>query len=465
MSNLNQLKQMLDDTEKLMEAYGTIPVPKEFYNVKALLFERAIRAQCPAYIETEKRKLDTGKKNVSDLLFEKEKEGPLKKWVHITVLDTDYKLHDRYLIKVMNDDYDTLVLGRVKDRTADGQDAPEAQDTSDDIYSKIYDNDEREDPDSAGPFNEEVPAGIDMNKDNTEDDGYEDPYAGLDAVNDVPVIHTEPEKPKTEGRPQQPASPSGSAFMEKAKKKTEQAPAIKESVKKPSKPKTAVPPETPKDAPSGYVDIDNRLPVFAQYPELPKDKSGRKSAGTFLYDMHKIKVRAAKTKEYTFCIYPLKIEENALVTDVFVVASVNDKYIRAGISRGRTSAVTITFDETFLVRGSWKNGIFESQITVMGTDAGTVEDELIANNTRRQKTATTYVSIPTSGTEEIYIFPGIYNKNDEDTGYALAAMAIKTKDDVMVLTPTQEGIFAINNGKIKLECYWQGNEFRYDVRN
>jgi hypothetical protein len=44
-------------------------------------------------------------------------------------------------------------------------------------------------------------------------------------------------------------------------------------------------------------------------------------------------------------------------------------------------------------------------------------------------------------------------------------MAIRTKDDVMVLTPTQEGTFAINNGKIKQECYRQGNEFRYDVKN
>ena len=207
----------------------------------------------------------------------------------------------------------------------------------------------------------------------------------------------------------------------------------------------------------------SRLPEFEFLSQFPEDNEDSKEYSTFLCNEHIVTFKdRPDISPIRFMIYPLASSQaNTLISDIFVIAS-SEGSIRAGISRGATSAVTMEFDNhIFMIRGSFKDGVFESQINSMNAE------EPIETKTTRHvpsaKMACTYTRVAMSdGT--LFMFPAVMKDNNKTTGLAEAAIAIQTADAVRVLSPTSDGRFVINPETL-LECYWMGDTFYYDFQH
>ena len=212
------------------------------------------------------------------------------------------------------------------------------------------------------------------------------------------------------------------------------------------------------------VSAATRIPVFSDYPKFKKDPEGKKNCHTFLYERHKlILTRGTKKMIINFYIYPLKCESQNLAPDVMVVAEMAGN-VRAGISRGTTSAVNIEFNSfKFVVRGLWKDKKFEGLVTCMNANNVEIEDKKYPIDWSK-KTSTLYVHTVVSG-KDTYIFPGKFLTNN-DSGLAPAAVAIKDGDELSILCPTADGNFIIteDNGQAStLDAYWIGDDFCFEV--
>ncbi len=497
MSDMSYISKMLSQSDELIEKYGEYPVPKEYYNLRALLMAQAIRNGCHVTIEKEERVATLEKKRVTDLIFEKETDGtPLKKYIHVDVEGLDFKIQDKYLFKVMPEDYDALVLNRAEMTGMDdfdGYEGPDNKNTElekkqgDDDYDSFFKDDTSAKDENAEPVEESVSQDEGVNIDDTSFDidtndfdhedvpneessskEYEAPDISdrknlfdddLSALDNLPDPYTKQQENDIEAPEVEIDDGYLSSLYDEDPVSDAEEPDIPES-----EPEVDTEDEQSEDVSVSVTDITNRLPVFKKYPNLPSDPENGKLADTFLYNQHRLTItQNGETKEYEFYIYPLKVEKDNLSTDIFVVGVMNHKYIRASISRGKTAAVTIAFNDNFLVRGSWKKGAFQTQIMYMSEKEADVQDELVAYDTRKTKTQYTYMNIPTDTDDEVYLFPGSIKENDDTTGLARAAMVLKTKKDVMVLSPTQEGIFALNNGAVQIECYWIGDRLEYNI--
>ena len=207
-------------------------------------------------------------------------------------------------------------------------------------------------------------------------------------------------------------------------------------------------------------DSGKRQLVFGRYPSFPADKTGVKMESSFLCNVHHLAVIVnGRRGVIDFTIYPLEVQENAMITNIFVTAVAGNS-IRAGISKGQSAAITMEFGGiAFMIRGSFKNQKFESQVNLLNAPDAEVKENVIRHE-RKDRTSTTYAMIEEAD-KNLYIFPGQFLDNGPN-GLSAAAMAVDKGDgNVIVLCPTQEGNFIINEGGIErsLEIYWMGNEF------
>lgn len=212
------------------------------------------------------------------------------------------------------------------------------------------------------------------------------------------------------------------------------------------------------------ISAATRIPAFSDYSKLKKDPEGKKNCHTFLYERHKlILTRETKKMNINFYVYPLKCESQNLAPDIMVVAEMAGN-VRAGISRGTTSAVNVEFNSfKFVVRGLWKDKKFEGLVTCMNANNVEIEDKKYPIDWSK-KTSTLYVHTVING-RDTYIFPGKFLANN-DSGLAPAAVAIKDGDDLAILCPTADGNFIIteNNGQVStLDTYWIGDDFCYEI--
>lgn len=202
---------------------------------------------------------------------------------------------------------------------------------------------------------------------------------------------------------------------------------------------------------------ENRLPEFVENTGLPKDAEGEKAESTFLYNVHTLTIDLGTrgTGVIKFYVYPLQYAKNSKISDIMVVAEAGG-IVRAALSKGVSSSVRLLFEDfQFVIRGRWQDGSFISQVNPLN-------DEIIDNTKSEVKsvipekaTSTMYMHQQFGGAD-LYIFPAKYGDN-ADTGYALTAMAIATKDDVSVVTPTANGNYVLqgkDNKDYSIELYW-----------
>lgn len=206
---------------------------------------------------------------------------------------------------------------------------------------------------------------------------------------------------------------------------------------------------------------ENRLPVFASDPHFPSDKPDQKDGWTFLYNRHIVKIPLKQGVVIVkFYVYPLDVKQNDPATDIFVTAE-SGGMVRAGVSRGTTTGVSIEFDDVkFMIRAAWKNGEFQSIVRCLNQElAGTIAAQETKSFTPDPRMASTYFKTTVDGVP-IDVFPAKFGEN-ERTGYALAAVAIESKNNIGIATPGPDGtcILDLGNGSSKyLDCYWIGSK-------
>jgi hypothetical protein len=264
----------------------------------------------------------------------------------------------------------------------------------------------------------------------------------------IPTVDMPAETPKSE--PEHTEDTDLPDFTEHAE---EPAPAPVKDVEPAATPKVLSTPESPQEV--------YHFTYESQYPDDPKDQ---KAIASFLYDWHKVRiVTKGSVETYNIYVYPLEISENALITKVFVVAEYKGS-IRAGISKGKSLAVELPYnDRNFMIRGSFKDGVFASQVNLISGDNVNMMDDVFHGD-RSVKTSTTYVHLPIGENGSLNIFPGKFNDN-ESNGLALAAILIVNGDgDTTILAPTADGNFVLtgqNGDNLKIEVFYMGDNLCY----
>lgn len=221
----------------------------------------------------------------------------------------------------------------------------------------------------------------------------------------------------------------------------------------------------------------DRMPEFVRDGRYKDDVQGRKTWDTFVYNHHALSI-SYRGNEGTihFYVYPLAMRQNALSTDIFVIAE-SGEVCRAGVSHGEVSSVELNFGEIpFVVRGSFKDGQFQSIVKPMIQEVLDTAQENIYEHPAKVRTSSTYVQTEYHGVP-INIFPAKWKKDEYgdyvpengSSGYVPAGIVIGRENHVEVFTPTSEGVFNIlgNDGeKILVSTYWnhKGDDyiFRYD---
>ena len=225
--------------------------------------------------------------------------------------------------------------------------------------------------------------------------------------------------------------------------------------------------EEPDKGASNESDDPMRLPTFVVDKRYKNDSPGKKKESTFLYNRHDLSIDdAGNTGTISFYVYPLSVKMNEKATDIMVVAE-SGEMCRASISRGFSSAVEIEFAEVlFVVRGSFIDGEFCSQVNVLKEGVRVIENQCQKHQVLN-KTSTTFVRQEYENIQ-FNIFPAKYGNNGSK-GYAPAAIAMERNNGLEILTPTSEGVFVINGSdgvKIVIETYWIGDydpEFRVNI--
>ena len=223
------------------------------------------------------------------------------------------------------------------------------------------------------------------------------------------------------------------------------------------------------------------LPEFITDTRYVEDPKNKKDGWTFWYNKHMLTIPLPEGTAYVyFYVYPLQIKQNEGATDIFVTAE-SGGMVRAGVSRGESKGVMVEFEDIgFMIRGSWKNGEFESIVRCLNDDIAREISEEFRDFIPEDRMATTYVRADLNGTW-VNIFPARYGDN-EDNGYALAACAVEIPEhtgrdgtlypkNVTVVTPQEDGTFELDTGEgypVHMQTYWFGDDpayFNYEFDN
>ena len=120
-----------------------------------------------------------------------------------------------------------------------------------------------------------------------------------------------------------------------------------------------------------------------------------------------------------------------------------------------------------MIRGSFKDGVFASQVNLISGDNVNMMDDVFHGD-RSIKTSTTYVHLPIGENGSLNIFPGKFNDN-ESNGLALAAILIVNGDgDTTILAPTADGNFVVagqNGDNLKIEVFYMGDNLCYEINH
>lgn len=203
---------------------------------------------------------------------------------------------------------------------------------------------------------------------------------------------------------------------------------------------------------------ENYIPSLDGDMRYNKDQAQSKTLDSFCVDHARMTYEEDGRKAIVdFNVFPLKFVEDAPITDIMVVA-LSGNIVRAGISRGASSAVQIDFDEmSFMVRGRWESGKFNVKINCL--------DNRFAE--KFQQTDTMYM--PTNRTYTIFMqeelehklysfFPATIRKNDMQ-GLAPAAMVYQEAGDLkIVLSNDMDSFNMIDKDGLpyKVQFYWSG---------
>ncbi len=212
------------------------------------------------------------------------------------------------------------------------------------------------------------------------------------------------------------------------------------------------------------VDPLFHLPKFDYDNTLPDDGDDKKHLSTFLCDEYDLVIEdkyGAENNMHIF-IYPLNKADNALITDVFVIAE-NKGAVRAAISKGTTSAVNIDFGNiSFIAKGSWKESEFNSQVNFTHTNIEAVGSPIHHRPTVH--TSTTYVRKSLGGAV-LYIFPGQFKDNNIN-GLCTSALVVDFGNDTNIYSPNQDGNFILageGDTSLVIDTYWTGDDFCFDM--
>lgn len=101
---------------------------------------------------------------------------------------------------------------------------------------------------------------------------------------------------------------------------------------------------------------------------VPDEPELAKSIKTMMFDLNDVgvfNIKDGKGEYVNFTIVPLTVPPtgNELVSDIFVCAeTMNEKKVYVSEKAGKKSIITCIGDYEFIIRGSWKNGVFSSSI-------------------------------------------------------------------------------------------------------
>lgn len=209
-----------------------------------------------------------------------------------------------------------------------------------------------------------------------------------------------------------------------------------------------------------FKETSVRLPKFVTDTHFGADPDGSKDGWSFWYNRHTVRLLLPEgLATIRFYVYPLSIKENEGATDIFVVAE-SEGLVRAGVSRGNTTSVNIDYEDIkFVVRASWKDKKLDSIVRCVNEELADSFSQEVRSFTPDPRTQTTYLRTSVQGVN-LDIFPARYGEN-ENTGYALAAIAVESENNIGITTPSADGTFIVDIGKdmpVMVNCFWQGTD-------
>ncbi len=191
-----------------------------------------------------------------------------------------------------------------------------------------------------------------------------------------------------------------------------------------------------------------------------RDPEYSKSLDTFCVNhVRLVYQEGGKKAVVDFNIYPLTFKENEPATDIFVTA-ISGNIVRAGVSRGTSTAVRLDFDElSFMARASWKDGKLRTQVNCLNKE---LAEHFVQDTVEYMPASRTYATYMQEdfGKIEYSFFPALIGRNGT-SGNVPSAMAYQKDGHLQVLLSNEKDAFSIFDDDglpVELSLYWSGGK-------
>lgn len=229
--------------------------------------------------------------------------------------------------------------------------------------------------------------------------------------------------------------------------------------------------------PSGNGPVQEEVATLPYIPfdtNYPNDEPDFKDYDSFLFNSHETSVRFPDGSEriYQTYVYPLNPDtEDCLVTDILAIMVDPNGNTRYGMSKpkndGKKSVNEEYPDISFVIRGYWEDGRFESSVAVIHTKNGVqpILNDRVHHVEPTKRTSSFYLRHIVENGNVLNVFPLGLLRNDTSTGLAPCFLML---EDGHERTPFMDGnnnyvTMTLNKETVKATVFWAGNSLNLGI--
>lgn len=217
------------------------------------------------------------------------------------------------------------------------------------------------------------------------------------------------------------------------------------------------------------------IPYIKDDEKYPDDVEGRKEYDSFLFNTHEVLVRFDDgiVKPVTVTVYPLTMDtSDRIASDVFVIAEDDESRLRTGFSgAGNQSgrSVVVDFGEyALIVRGNWRNGDFNSSVSIYSVadqDRKAYIDANMKRTVPTKRTSRFFMRYRAKNGNYLNLFPTTLLRNDPGTGLAQTVAMIETETEKKIYTAEAGTHLSLwfDNAQKDVVVYWAGNSLNLQL--
>lgn len=216
------------------------------------------------------------------------------------------------------------------------------------------------------------------------------------------------------------------------------------------------------------------IPYIGFNPKFENDEADMKAYDSFLFNVHRYKVKTGKDAEktYTFNVYPLLPDtSDCMTTDILVIAQDEDGRLRpvmSDLKPGRQKSVKIEFDEiSFIVRAHWEDERFISSIAVLSTKDGKqpITSDDLTPVVPTHRTSSFYLRHIADNGNALNVFPLTLLRNDVKTGLAPAIYMVEDGQSRKLFSSGDNTYVSMYfaGKELHVSSYWTGNYLQVDT--